>query len=249
MAIIWQKQSAQNLYQVRSAGRTTRLYKNNVLHSEFNPDRILTRGVWDLFLGGSLFRPHQSLHRILVLGVGGGSALSQLNYCYRLDKIIGIELDPIHVYIGKKFFDLDQPNIELKNQAASDFLNRYRGKKFDIIIDDLFDGKQGNPERSQNTNAIWINQLKKQLNPQGVLMFNFDDSLALKQSTIIAQIRHDRHLNHAKILESERHANQVVITSSSPLLKRRMNTQRQRLGEINSKLKQLDFKVKSVAIQ
>ena len=50
MAILWQKTVDQNRYEIRTAGKTRRLYTNGVCHSEFNADKIFTGSVWDLLI-------------------------------------------------------------------------------------------------------------------------------------------------------------------------------------------------------
>ncbi len=37
MAVLWQKKTAGQHYEVRTAGNSRRLYKNGVCHSQFNP--------------------------------------------------------------------------------------------------------------------------------------------------------------------------------------------------------------------
>ena len=50
MALLWERRVEGTLYQVRSAGRTRRLYTNGVFHSQYNPVRPVTGSVWDLLL-------------------------------------------------------------------------------------------------------------------------------------------------------------------------------------------------------
>ena len=70
MAIVWSRSAGGNQYEVRSAGQSIRLYKNGVFHSQWNPNRPLAGGVWDLLFIPALFADRQ-ISRVLVLGVGG----------------------------------------------------------------------------------------------------------------------------------------------------------------------------------
>ena len=72
MALLWEKRAGGVCYQVRTAGNTVRLYTNGVLHTQYNPTRLLTGSVWDLLLLGALFVPRERMRRVLLLGVGGG---------------------------------------------------------------------------------------------------------------------------------------------------------------------------------
>ena len=55
MAILWQKKIKNTQYEVRSAGQTRRLYTDGVFHSQFNPNRAITGGVWDLLMLPTFF--------------------------------------------------------------------------------------------------------------------------------------------------------------------------------------------------
>ena len=48
MALLWSHREKGVLYQVRAAGSSRRLYADGVLHTQFNPRRIVTGSVWDL---------------------------------------------------------------------------------------------------------------------------------------------------------------------------------------------------------
>ena len=77
MAVVWQTVERGDHYQVRTAGHSVRLYKNDVFHSQWNETRPLSGGVWDLLFLPSLFVPSGSVKRVLVLGVGGGAVIRQ----------------------------------------------------------------------------------------------------------------------------------------------------------------------------
>lgn len=48
MAVVWRAERDDVQYEVRSHGKTLRLYANGVQHSEYHPDRLFTGSVWDL---------------------------------------------------------------------------------------------------------------------------------------------------------------------------------------------------------
>ncbi len=74
MALIWQKQNHATDYRVVRAGASIRLYRNGVLHSQWNPRQPVKGNLWELFLLSSLGN-EGALKRALVLGLGGGAVV------------------------------------------------------------------------------------------------------------------------------------------------------------------------------
>ena len=163
MAILWQKTVAQNRYEIRTAGKTRRLYTNGVCHSEFNPAQVFTGSIWDLLILPAWFYGDRDIRRILVLGVGGGAVLLQLDQLLETDAIIGIESDSVHLHLARKFFGSAVPGITLIEAEAGAWLDAYRGEPFDMIIDDLFVDKRREPVRAVAVDAGWSERLLRHL--------------------------------------------------------------------------------------
>ncbi len=172
MAILWQETRDGTLYQVRNAGKTLRLYTDNVLHSQYNPDKKLTGSVWDLLFLPALAKKSDKPLRILVLGVGGGAVIHMLNEFLNCEKITGIELNPTHIEIAQKFFSLSSSNIELVEADAISWVENCK-EKFDFIIDDLFYEEDDEPIKVAPPNATWFYNLYSLLKPNGLVIMNF----------------------------------------------------------------------------
>lgn len=173
MAIIWQETGDGICYQVRTAGKTIRLYTDNVLHSQYNPARKLTGSVWDLLFLPALCLSQDKPLRVLVLGVGGGAVMHMMNDFCQCEKIIGLELNPTHIEIAKKYFLLSHKVFELIETDAIAWVENYQGEKFDVIIDDLFYEEKGEPIKVAAPNATWFYYLYSQLKPKGLVVMNF----------------------------------------------------------------------------
>ncbi|MFK5913432.1 MAG: oxidoreductase [Woeseiaceae bacterium] len=173
MAILWQKSINNTLYEVRTAGQTRRLYTDGVFHSQYNPDRAIMGGIWDLLVLPAFFYPQASIQRVLVLGVGGGAAIHQLQRYIKPEKIIGIELNPIHIKIAKRFFGITSKHAELIEADAIEWISTYSGPPFDMIIDDIFTEEEGEPVRVAKPNKDWFETLNKHLSDDGLLVMNF----------------------------------------------------------------------------
>lgn len=178
MAIVWQEKRNGIVYQVRNAGSTLRLYTDNVLHSQYNPNNKLTGSVWDLLFLPALCHPSEKPLRILVLGVGGGAVIQMLNEFMNCEQIVGLELNPTHIEIAQRFFSLSASNIQLIEADAIQWVEKKsneikRTEKFDIIIDDLFFEENNEPVKVAPPNATWFYNLYSLLKPGGQIIMNF----------------------------------------------------------------------------
>ena len=182
MALLWQKKTATTLYEVRSAGKSLRLYTNGVFHSQYHPQNPLTGYVWDLLMLPVFFYPPQSIKKVLVLGVGGGAVFHSLQHFIMPDSITGVELDAVHVDIAQRFFALNSPGMTLHTADAVAWLQHYAGEPFDLIIDDVFAEQDGQPVQVTEPTKSWMTLLRKHLTPQGMAVKNFVDQKNLSQA-------------------------------------------------------------------
>ena len=173
MAVLWQYQNGTTRYEVRSAGASRRLYTDGVFHSQFNPRQPVSGGVWDLLFLPAFFKPSGSVRRVLVLGVGGGAVIRQIQYFLQPEQIVGIELDPIHLRIARQYFGVKGKNVRLVCADAVTWLRHYQGAPFDLVVDDLFSAAEGEPVRAVAADGDWFRLLKGVLAPRGVLTMNF----------------------------------------------------------------------------
>ena len=182
MAVIWQQQTGACLYEVRVAGNSYRLYKDRVFHSQWNQLRPLSNGVWDLLFLPALFRDPQLTQRILVLGVGGGAVINTFAALLNPGAIVGVELDPVHIEVAEEHFLLPGIPVTIHQADAIDWVNSYRGERFDIVIEDLFEEKAGEPVRVAAAESAWFRKLRKLLRPGGTLVINFEDPGQMRQA-------------------------------------------------------------------
>lgn len=173
MALIWEKNKGDTHYEVRSAGRTLRLYTNGVFHTQYNPAHAATGYVWDLLMLPALFYAPTDIKRILVLGVGGGAVMHMLRKHVQPDVIEGVELDSVHIQIARRFFGLKGRDIQLHQADAVAWLDQYSGEKFDLIIDDLFMEKENEPVAVVEPNNAWFKKMLKHLTSHGAIVRNF----------------------------------------------------------------------------
>lgn len=189
MAILWQKKSGHTTYEVRTAGNTRRLYTNGVFHSQYNPKKALSGGIWDLLMLPVFFADPQRIKRVLVLGVGGGTVIQQLKRYSGAKEITGVELNPLHILVARKYFGVTKTMAELYHADAVKWLKEYDGPPFDMIIDDLFGETNGEPVRAVPANAAWMQLLARNLADNGILVMNFIGTAAIRQSAYVTSER------------------------------------------------------------
>lgn len=192
MAILWQKQTKDTCYEVRTAGKSRRLYSNGVFHSQHHPDRSHSGGIWDLLVLPAFFRPPGRIRRVLLLGVGGGSAIHLLRHFVEPVEIIGVEISKTHLQVARQFFGIKKHMATLHHADAVKWLQEYDGPPFDFIIDDLF-GSEDDVERAVPADTPWCTTLLSHLNKNGMLVMNFIGSRALKQSACFSDPNISRH--------------------------------------------------------
>lgn len=117
-------------------------------------------------LDKSSFQPKNCL----VLGVGGGTVISELINNYPRMNIVGVEIDPVIIEVGQKHFGLEsQQNIELITRDAVDFVSYEKGNKYDLIIADLYLGLFNPPSvRSES----FLKNLKRIMKSNGIVLYN-----------------------------------------------------------------------------
>ncbi|MBL1275620.1 MAG: oxidoreductase [Ectothiorhodospiraceae bacterium] len=215
MALLWQKQTRDTCYEVRTAGRTRRLYTNGVFHSQYHPDRAVCGGVWDLLVLPVFFRPPGRIKRVLLLGVGGGSAIRMLHHFLGPVDITGVELSKTHLQVARQFFGIKKSMATLHHADAVRWLNDYDGPPFDLIIDDLF-GSEDDVERAVPADKTWCTTLVQNLNKNGMLVMNFIGSKAVRKSACVAEPSIARYFKSSFQLSLPAYENVIGVFLGAP---------------------------------
>lgn len=243
MAVLWKKQTKDTCFEVRTAGKSRRLYSNGVFHSQYHPDRAHSGGVWDLLVVPAFFRPPGRIRRVLLLGVGGGSAIHLLRRFVKPDEIIGVELSKTHLQIARKFFGIKSHMATLHHADAVKWLEEYDGPPFDLIIDDLF-GNEDDVERAVPADAQWCSTLLSQLSKNGTLVMNFIGSKALTQSACVAEPGIARHFKSTFQLSLPAYQNIIGVFVGAPSSSKILHENLKDTPELNQKT--LNFKLRTL---
>lgn len=106
---------------------------------------------------------------ILILGLGAGTVAQLLSRRLKPSKIVGVEIDPLIVDIGQKFFDLDKvKSLEVVVRDAGKFVQEKSGPYNFIVVDTY----RGGVFPRSFSGPTFLKRLKVSLVEGGTLVFN-----------------------------------------------------------------------------
>ncbi len=160
--VLFEAESPYHFVQVLQTGddRWLALNEGQALHSWYNPHRVLSGGIWDAFLLAPLFGPDAGeqggrgaggmkrdsplLPRssaplppqsVALLGLAAGTVAREYTAVYGPLPIVGVEIDPLLIDVGRDFFGLDLPNVRPVAADARAWLQRDSGRYAVIAVD------------------------------------------------------------------------------------------------------------------
>ena len=218
MALVWSYEVDGNLYELRSAGASLRLYRNGVNHSQWNPDRPLSGSIWDLITLPALHRPRASIRDALMLGFGAGTVARQLCDLCGVERLVGVEMDSMHLSIAQGFFDCSE-RCELIAADAVEWVHQADSTaSYDLIIDDLYGEEEGVPVRCAPMDVEWFACLLRLLRPGGVLVVNLIEPEMVGRLPVLREQGLKRHLPHRMLHQIDGYENRVLACSDQPFV-------------------------------
>lgn len=216
MALIWSHLDGGNRYELRSAGASLRLYRNGVNHSQWNPDRPLSGSIWDLITLPALQRSVGRIEDALILGFGAGTVARQLCDLAGVRRVVGLELDPMHLSIAQGFFDCDARCQLVAADAVEWVRSQEKRACFDLIIDDLYDEEGGVPTRCAPMDAEWFEAILELLRPEGILVLNVIEPGKVSHLPPVSEANFRQRLPHRTMYQIDGYENRVLAFSSVP---------------------------------
>jgi spermidine synthase len=139
---IYETESAYNYIQVLEINGTRylRLNEGQGIHSEYNPQTLAYGGPWQQFLVGPFFyagRKPEDIRRIAIVGLAGGTTARQASAVFPNVTIDGFEIDPKIVAVGRSFFAMNLPNLNVIIQDGRWGLAN-SPEKYDLICVDAY---------------------------------------------------------------------------------------------------------------
>jgi spermidine synthase len=104
----------------------------------------------------------------LILGLAAGTIADLVSRRLSPQKITGVEIDPVMIYLGKKYFDLDKiPYLEIVTADAQKYLPA--AGRFDYVLVDVY---LGDKLPAFVYSRKFVADLKKALVPGGKVVIN-----------------------------------------------------------------------------
>jgi spermidine synthase len=171
--LLYEGESEYNYIQVVKNGDEVGLVLNDghAIHSIYNPNRLLTEGPWDYFMLGPYFNRDQrpeDVDSLLLIGLAGGTTARQFTNVYGPIPIDGVEIDPRIVEVGREYFDMNGPNLNVFVEDGRYFLKRTE-RTYDVIGVDAYRQPY---IPFQLTTKEFFQESYNQLNDDGVMVLN-----------------------------------------------------------------------------
>lgn len=144
--VIYETESAYNYIQVAHWGEANVLLLNEGqgIHSMYYPDYpdfIETGGTWDYYLAAPFFNapPYEpdDVGSLGMIGLAAGTTPKQYTEVFGPIPIDGMEIDPTIVDIGREYFDMNEPNLNVIVQDGR-YALYVSDKTYDVIGIDAY---------------------------------------------------------------------------------------------------------------
>jgi len=141
--MIYETDSTYNYIQVIRNGEETvlKLNEGEGIQSTYHPRKLLTGYVYDYFLLVPFFGSGQTeppyVRSMCLIGLAGGTTARQYSEVFGGLPIDGVEIDPTIVDVGRRFFGLSLPNLNVAVEDGRYYLAR-TAKLYDVIIVDAY---------------------------------------------------------------------------------------------------------------
>ena len=138
---IYETESAYNYIQVveRDGWRELYLNEGQGVHSIYNPNAVRLWGTWDYFLIAPFFNPPpftpDRVQGLAMIGLAGGTIPKRYTAFFGPIPIDGVEIDPEIVAVGRAYFDMNEPNLQVYVTDGRAFLDRSEHRYTVVAID------------------------------------------------------------------------------------------------------------------
>jgi predicted membrane-bound spermidine synthase len=140
--VVYEAETPYNYVQVIDLNGEIRLALNegHATHSIYQPGQRLTGGPWDYFMVGPYFNPDtrpEDVQSLLLIGLAAGTVAKQFTEAYGPIPIDGVEIDGEIAEIGRQYFEMNEPNLNVIVDDGRYYLER-TDKKYDVIGIDAY---------------------------------------------------------------------------------------------------------------
>ncbi|HEY75595.1 MAG TPA: spermine synthase [Thermoflexia bacterium] len=141
--VIFETESAYNYIQVveRDGWRYLFLNEGVGIHSVYRPGMVRARGAWDYFVIAPFFNPppfpSDRVESLAMIGLAGGTVPKQYTRFFGPIPIDGVEIDPEIVEVGRRYFAMNEPNLNVIVADGRAFLSR-SSRRYTVVGIDAY---------------------------------------------------------------------------------------------------------------
>jgi len=117
--------------------RLLELNEGQAVHSLYRPGSYLTNDVWDGYLVLPFAGRDQPPRRVAILGNAAGTTARAYGHYFPETGVDGVEIDAKLTELGERYFDLDNPRLEVFHEDARPWLEDSEGG-YDVIMVDAY---------------------------------------------------------------------------------------------------------------
>jgi spermidine synthase len=117
--------------------RALELNEGQAVHSLYRPGSYLTGDVWDGYLVLPFAGMRRAPERIAILGNAAGTTARAYGHFFPDTTVDAVEIDAELTEIGRRYFDLHNPNMRVHHEDARPWLRQSSGG-FDVIMVDAY---------------------------------------------------------------------------------------------------------------
>lgn len=140
--LVYETESTYNYIQVVDWDRRYLLLNEGQgIHSVYDPENLATYGSWDYFLVAPFFNPPphtpDQVKSLCLIGLAAGTISKQYTAVFGDIPIDGVEIDPEIVRVGREYFDMTEPNLNVIVADGRAFL-AHTDRRYDVIGVDAY---------------------------------------------------------------------------------------------------------------
>jgi spermidine synthase len=173
--LVFEQESLYNYVQVvQDADGTRKLILNegHAIHSIYNPSTVLTGPGWytDYVLAAPYFTAGPAagqVRRVANIGLAGGTVARVFTAVYGPVPIDGVEIDPLIVSVGRRYFGMTEPNLHVFVEDGRAFM-RATHATYDVVVVDAY---QQPYMPFHLATKEFLEEIRAHLSPSGVVCF------------------------------------------------------------------------------
>jgi spermidine synthase len=135
----------------------------------------LAERLWEKISNDKFLIPNEfqnSNFQCLILGLGCGTVAQVMHEKFPLYEIMGVEIDPKVIELGKKYFGLGEiPNLKIVVGDAISLVqsSKFKVQSFDLVVVDLYLGQEF-PKEAESED--FLRSVGSLVNKDGLVLFN-----------------------------------------------------------------------------